>query len=381
MKRFISALIALLVLNACSDKPKTEQLSKADIDDFKSYKVDIEIEAEPIQDFIEEVEIIGLEETDEALLSFVTDAFSMENHFVLKSGYKGDIFIYSKNGVFERKINRTGNGPDEYAVIGNMWAEGDTVVVFDSNRMRVVKYDFDGNFISGEKINHLGLHAMPYKDGYVLDMSLALVEDSLKYNLLFVDSDLYKISVANPYENPRPSGMIWLATSFSEYDEKVLFHHIYGDTIYSLIDYKAVPLFSIDFGDNWLWGQGDTYTNPAEERKLMTTSMVKMFFTEVSQQHILFTTISRNGTFLLDRESGAYHRFDLKNKGKGSFMMNAIGWNGAKMLFSTSSTDIAEFLEGIPAENVKFAEGNNLEEIESSENPVLMWVKFKVVTK
>ncbi|MFT7269986.1 MAG: hypothetical protein ACI905_002213, partial [Roseivirga sp.] len=82
MKRFISALIALLVLNACSDKPKTEQLSKADIDDFKSYKVDIEIEAEPIQDFIEEVEIIGLEETDEALLSFVTDAFSMENHFV-----------------------------------------------------------------------------------------------------------------------------------------------------------------------------------------------------------------------------------------------------------------------------------------------------------
>jgi hypothetical protein len=377
MKRFISALIALLVLNACSDKPKTEQLSKADIDDFKSYKVDIEIEAEPIQDFIEEVEIIGLEETDEALLSFVTDAFSMENHFVIKTGYNGDIFIYSRDGIFESKLNRMGNGPEEYGSIWDFWAEGDYIVIFDNVRMRIVKYDRKGNFISGKKTNHLGSHALPYQDGYVLDMTNSLVEDSLKYNLLFVDPDFNKVSMASPYQHPKPSGLVWGTNSFARYRDNVLFHHTFGDTVYFLQNYKPVPLFSLGFGDKWLWNESDTYTNPQKEMELMSTNMVKFFLTEVSESHVLFNTVPWHGTFLLDRESGAYHRFDLKKIDKSNFILNSFGWNGSKMLFSTTSTDISEFLEGVGTQKVKFAKGTTLEEIESSENPVLMWVKFK----
>ena len=145
--------------------------------------------------------MIGLEETDEALLSFVSEAI-LANYFVIKSGPNGDLFVYSREGVFQNKINRSGNGQEEYASIGDMWTEGDHIVIFDNRNQRIVKYDLNGNFISGKKINHLGSHILPYQDGYVLDMSNALVEDTLKYNLLFVDADFNKISVASPYEHP-----------------------------------------------------------------------------------------------------------------------------------------------------------------------------------
>ena len=109
----------------------------------------------------------------------------------------------------------------------------------------------------------------------------------------------------------------------------------------------------------------------------MSANMLKSFFTKVSETQVLFNTIPGHGTFLLDRESGAYQRFDFKKKENGNFLVNAFGWHDGKMLFSTSSADIAELLADIPTENVSFAQGNSLEKIESSENPVLMWVRFK----
>ena len=377
MKRYIPALITLLIVSACADQDKTEQFNEANIDDFKSYEIDIEIEAERIQDFIEEVEVIGLEETDEALLSFVSEAILTANYFVIKSGPNGDLFVYSREGVFQNKINRSGNGPEEYASIGDMWTEGDHIVIFDNRNQRIVKYDLNGNFISGKKINHLGSHILPYQDGYVLDMSNALVEDTLKYNLLFVDADFNKISVASPYEHPKPGGLVWGINSLAKYKDHVIFRHTFGDTVYALKNYEPVPLFSLDFGDNWLWKQKDTYTNRQKERELMSANMLKSFFTKVSETQVLFNTIPGHGTFLLDRESGAYQRFDFKKKENGNFLVNAFGWHDGKMLFSTSSADIAELLADIPTENVSFAQGNSLEKIESSENPVLMWVKFK----
>ena len=50
-----------------SDTPPTE----VDTDAFKSYKIDVDSDKTPFSDLVESVELMRLEETDEALLSYL----------------------------------------------------------------------------------------------------------------------------------------------------------------------------------------------------------------------------------------------------------------------------------------------------------------------
>jgi hypothetical protein len=50
-------------------------------------------------------------------------------------------------------------------------------------------------------------------------------------------------------------------------------------------------------------------------------------------------------------------------------------------LCSISPADVADFLGELDEAQWQFKPGTTLEEIESSENPVLMWVTFEDLTK
>lgn len=67
----------------------------------------------------------------------------------------------------------------------------------------------------------------------------------------------------------------------------------------------------------------------------------------------------------------------MSKKGEGLFMLNGLNWEGNRMSFGTSSADIGEFLNELPKGKVKLRNGSSLEQIESSENPLLLWIKFK----
>lgn len=47
------------------------------------------------------------------------------------------------------------------------------------------------------------------------------------------------------------------------------------------------------------------------------------------------------------------------------------------MLIAINSLDLAQLLGELDSSQYAFNEGSTLEEIESSENPALMWVTFK----
>jgi hypothetical protein len=100
-----------------------------------------------LQDFME-VEYIPLETTDD----FVTQGVVLDigkNRIVVRNHPgDGDIFIFDRNGKALKKINRKGQGAEEYTVYMKIALDEDRAELFvnDRPRNRIVVYDPDGNF-------------------------------------------------------------------------------------------------------------------------------------------------------------------------------------------------------------------------------------------
>ena len=99
-----------------------------------------------LQDFME-VEYIPLETTDEFVTQGATRAIG--NKYIIVKNWKndGDIFIFDvKTGKGLRKINRKGQGAEEYAYIGGVVLDEENNEIFVSSAKKLLVYDLMGNF-------------------------------------------------------------------------------------------------------------------------------------------------------------------------------------------------------------------------------------------
>jgi hypothetical protein len=80
---------------------------------------------------------------------------------------------------------------------------------------------------------------------------------------------------------------------------------------------------------------------------------------------------------VINRLTKSIVSIDIRNDGDGRHSIIPIKWSGDKFLASIQSNDLGALLNELDEYRLSFKEGTTLEEIESSENPVLMWVKFK----
>jgi hypothetical protein len=100
-----------------------------------------------LQDFMD-VEYIPLETTGE----FVTQDLVLDisrNRIILRNHPEdGNIFIFDRNGKALKRINRKGQGAEEYTVYLRVALDEDNGELFvnDRPRDRIVVYDMDGNF-------------------------------------------------------------------------------------------------------------------------------------------------------------------------------------------------------------------------------------------
>jgi hypothetical protein len=144
MKRTNTILaIILLVMTGCGEN-KQSQDDVITVDVTKSYP-----EKELIlQDFMD-VEYIALETTDEFLTQGIVKAVGKEIIVVSNIINDGDIFIFDrKTGKGIRKINRKGQGGEEYTRINEIVLDEDNKEMFVNNTYahKILVYDLSGNF-------------------------------------------------------------------------------------------------------------------------------------------------------------------------------------------------------------------------------------------
>ena len=99
-----------------------------------------------LQDFMD-VEYIALETNDEFVTQGSTKAIGNKYIIVKNWMNDGDIFLFDvKTGKGLRKINRKGQGAEEYAYIGGVVLDEDNNEIFVSSAKKLLVYDLMGNF-------------------------------------------------------------------------------------------------------------------------------------------------------------------------------------------------------------------------------------------
>jgi hypothetical protein len=141
-KLIVVLLAALSVLTGCTGgKPSADGLVTVDVTASYPEKELI------LQDFLD-VEYIPLETNDEFIVQADVQAVGRDMIIIRGQRSSGDIFIFDRNGKALRKINRKGQGGEEYTDITciTLDEENGELFVNDASAMKILVYDTDGKF-------------------------------------------------------------------------------------------------------------------------------------------------------------------------------------------------------------------------------------------
>lgn len=142
-KTFISAITLMASLIACKSQSEKTELITIYVE--KNYPKKELI----LQDFVD-VEYIPLETTDEFINKGIVKAVGKNYIAVVNGGNEGDIFLYNRsNGKGVRKINRKGQGGEEYSQITQIVLdeEQNEMFIVDYPRQKFMVYNLEGKFL------------------------------------------------------------------------------------------------------------------------------------------------------------------------------------------------------------------------------------------
>jgi hypothetical protein len=257
MKIISSILIIFLLLMAgCrGNKQSTDDLITVDVTKGYSSKKEL-----ILQDFMD-VEYIVLETND----GFLTQGVVLDigkKHIVVKNlTHDGDIFIYDRTGKALRKINRKGQGSEEYTFIYNLILDEDNneIYVHSHYERKIQVYDLYGKFKRSlrYKKNRDGIY---YSDIVNYDKDNLIGYDQYNEEIKFVliskqDGNITK-EIKIPFKEKKSlmqrledkaNGSVILAgpdpyRSINLYRDKWILSELSSDTVFQLLpDYSLHP--------------------------------------------------------------------------------------------------------------------------------------------
>lgn len=189
MKRPIIVIsIVLSVMAGCGggNRQSTENLITVDI--TANYP-----EKELILQDIMDVEYIPLETTDEFLTKGVVKAVGREVLLVTNQG-DGDIFVYDRTGKGLRKINRMGQGGEEYTQATEIILdeENNEMFVKDHPARKILIYDLFGNYRRSFKFADTGYYNFIFNydpDNLICYKSYSPIDNDQSGHLLISKQD------------------------------------------------------------------------------------------------------------------------------------------------------------------------------------------------
>lgn len=140
---FIETILLLVMTSCGSDNTSTDGFITVDVTK-SSYSPKKEL---VLQDFMD-VEYIPLETNDEFINHGYVQAIGKKYIIVRNYNNDGDIFVYDRNGKAIRKINRKGQGGEEYISCRSVTLdeENEELFINDFLARKITVYDLKGNF-------------------------------------------------------------------------------------------------------------------------------------------------------------------------------------------------------------------------------------------
>lgn len=382
--KYLSFFIFLLFVSSCGSKGEEQNSSsRSNIDEFRSYPIDLAAPKVKFSELIESVRIVRLEETAGSLLGAVQNVKVYDDLIAVPSISEDLICFFNENGDFLSTLNRKGDGPEEYSTYWDFWLNGETVNVFDNVQSEVYSYTLKGDFLSVTTIPFRAVHLMKDGSEYWLDASNIVSGDSMNYSVIQVDEGFNNPTFYMPFKDRMGFPITTNINTFSWVGDHLVYKKVLGDTLYSVTSDSIRPYIHFDLGDDYFWADEEMRNDGQKAMSLLRPSGKVWFLHSLIGERYMYLTANsssfeRRPNFLIDRESGDMVNIDL---GIGTEEVLGIHFNSweseNEMLVSINSLDLAGLLNDLSESQYSFAGGSSLESIESSENPAMMWVKFK----
>ncbi|MGL5705794.1 MAG: 6-bladed beta-propeller [Tannerellaceae bacterium] len=229
----VSAIILLIIMSGCGKANKNLSDDCITVNVSKDYP-----KKELILQDVMDVEYVALETTDE----FIThgDVMDIGEKFILvkNSINDGNLFIFDrKTGKAIRKINRLGQGVEEYPWIGGITLDEDNNELFVKHTSKISVYDLDGRFKRSFKFVDA---ESDYLKVYNYDRDNLITCDNKGYGMIPDKKPCHLIVSKLDGSIVRE-----IATPSERYNTLV----IYGEN-----DEKIIPIFDLTtcFSDSWV---------------------------------------------------------------------------------------------------------------------------------
>jgi hypothetical protein len=227
----------ILLLGGCK-----KEIKQSDVKTIQVSLTEGEIKTSELFSIIEPV---ILETTDSSLLKDISKSYLTKDYIFIKSLHA--LFIFDREGHFLRKIERIGNGPEEYARLSDFDVDEKTnnIYILDKARKKILVYDFEGEYLRtfstdfwATKLIKTDLEQIYLYSGneespsnqYKLNL---LTESSLKRSFLKIDDKKKEYLHINSAQN-----FYWM-------DGELFFFEAFNDTIYNL--QKGMPCYFLNY--------------------------------------------------------------------------------------------------------------------------------------
>lgn len=379
--RKLPLLLGLILIVSCGNKKETLE-DKSNPDQFQSIVINRNPPELKFADLIEKVEVVKLEETEESLLGVIFNLTIHNDLIVIPNTKSNSLYFFNRKGEFIRQLNRNGDGPEEYSSLWSYWLKGDTVKIYDNDRSRVVSYDFEGEYLSELKLPKNATHVYENESGYWTDYSHRFTGDSTNYELVRYNHNMQEPIEFLPFNQPFGFPIVTTTNSMIPYKDALVYKQILNDSTYLIEGAGIKPFIHFDFGADFLWRDEKVLNNPSiAMNEIRDANKVWMIWPKIGEQLIYLTyntSFEDSFQMVIDRATGKQFSLDTRKNAEEKLGLMFDQWLGNNtMLIPINSLDLAELLEDLDESQYSFREGSSLDVIESSENPALMWVKFK----
>lgn len=214
------------------------------------------ISDKPLSDYIEKYEYITLKTDSVNFLGNVYDCTIVDDKILASNRRRNSLFIFDMEGNLINVINNQGRGPREYISISSYAFDHKSkkIVLSDRDSQKILIYSSQGNleeiikvktnFISG--IFPVGDKFVTLNDG----SEKQLPKYAEKYNLTIIDREGNVENSFLPDRTPKP--LFYIQNAICMKDGSVLYTPILSDTVYSVTESGAKPIYHFNYENTGL---------------------------------------------------------------------------------------------------------------------------------
>ncbi len=378
-KAIIIATLSMLAMS-CSNSKAT----------YNEIPLDDAIEKELLaSEYIERLEYIPLQTTDESLMGNVMDIHYDDEYIIAKS--RGRTYLFDrKNGNYIKQIGIRGRGPNEYSSYpygANVDFDNNTIMALKNGNPIVYAFP-SGNMVdelSNVSIKMSGIGKVAYVGNGVWVSGICNISGREHNSMIFFNNDGVVDSIANCYLYKADETSVNLNLNeiiMNRYDGKTFYKSLYCDTLYNITNRTLDPA--------WIFATSQSSSSLLALRSNLAKEGEQSEFVH------LIRDIQENDNFLsyistLKRETwrNIYNKktqqlYKTKEKGMKNDLDGGLPfWSGFEPYNNTliMAVDPSSLKEAIEANTIDSPQSKALKElminVKDDDNPVIVIAHLK----